>query len=66
MTTTDKPVTRRTRGAYRTARAGGQPRPVVVTIGQGDVIVFRELGCRLRTTAPIDWLFRAALRRGAL
>jgi hypothetical protein len=61
MTTTDSHVTRQTRGAYSTLHV--QPRPIVVTIGPGDVISFRELRGRYSIAVPIADAFRSAIRR---
>ena len=44
MTTTDKPVSRVTRADYRVLYVS--PRRIVVRIGPGDVLSFRERGRR--------------------
>jgi len=63
MTSTDRPVTRVTRAPYRVLYP--QARPVVVTIGPGDVLVFRERGRRQSWAMPIAEAFRLAVRRAS-
>lgn len=64
MTTLARPVTRRTRGAY--AVLYRQPRPIVVTLAEGDLLEFRESGRRTKWTLPIDTAFRQAVRVKAI
>jgi len=63
MTSTDRPVRRVTRAPYRVLYA--EARPVVVQIGPGDVLEFREWGRRQVWRLPIAEAFRLALRRAA-
>jgi hypothetical protein len=65
MTSLDKPVKRLTREAYRVLYVG-KPRQVVVALHPGDVIVFREHGCKTKFTLPIEDAFKVAVRRAAL
>ena len=60
MTSLDKPVTRRTRGAYPVLFR--QPRQVVVSLAPGDLLVFREAGRRASWSIPIDSAFKYAVR----
>jgi len=64
MTDLHKPVTRRTRGAYRVLYS--QPRAIVVTLAPGDLLVFRESGRRQTWVLPIDMTFKQAVRVKAL
>jgi hypothetical protein len=67
MTTTDKPVTRRTRRDYSVLYPSARDaRPVVVTIKPGDILEFREHGRRGRWQLAIDTAFRYAVRLQAL
>ncbi len=59
MTTTDKPVSRVTRDAYRVLYVS--PRRIVVRIGPGDVLSFRERGRRHWFSLPIAAAFRVAV-----
>lgn len=63
MTTLDKPVTRRTRGAY--AVLYRQPRQIVTTLAPGDLLEFRESGRRQKWLLPIDAAFRQAVSNAA-
>lgn len=60
MTTLEKAVHRKTRGAYSTMYQ--RPRQIVVSLLPGDLIEFREAGCRSRFAAPIDGIFKHVLR----
>jgi hypothetical protein len=64
MTIIARPVTRRTRGAY--AVLYHQPRPIVVTLAEGDLLEFRETGRRTKWTLPIETAFRQAVRVHAI
>lgn len=67
MTTTDKPVQRRTRAVYNILYSGRHnARPVVVKIAAGDVLEFRELGRRRRWLLAVDTAFKYAVRLQAL
>lgn len=60
MTEINKAISRRTRGAYSVLYR--EPSQIVVTFCVGDLIEFREAGCRKRWQIPIDAAFRVALR----
>ena len=60
MTKTDKKVRRATRGEYRGLFT--KARRIVVAIGPGDNLRFRELRCREEWLLPIDTAFRYAVR----
>lgn len=64
MTDFDKPVQRRTRGAYRVLYAA--PQRIVVRLAPGDLLEFRAHGARTRWTLPADAAFRFAVRCKAL
>jgi len=49
MTNLEKQISRRTRGAYAVLRAG-HPRQIVLTMAPGDLLIFREAGCRTKFT----------------
>lgn len=51
-----------TRGAYRSARAGGKLRQIVFEFGHGDVVTVRERGCRTTWTLPADVVARLIIR----
>lgn len=57
-----RPVSRRTRSAYNVLYQH-KPRQIVVTLCTGDLLEFREAGCRQRWQIPIDAAFRVALRQ---
>jgi hypothetical protein len=67
MTTTNKPVQRVTRDAYMvlfpTCRK--KARPIVVRIGQGDILRFREKRRRAWYDLPIDEAFSLAVKCAA-
>lgn len=63
MTTTYRSVTRVTRAAYSVLYP--KPRPIVVSIGPGDVIRFREKGRREEWAVGIGEAFRLCVRRRA-
>jgi methyl coenzyme M reductase subunit C len=56
-----RPVSRRTRSAYNVLYRH-KPRQIVVSLMPGDLLEFRELGCRHRWQMPVDAAFRIALR----
>lgn len=60
MTNLEKPIHRKTRGAYPTLYV--RPRQIVVSLLPGDFIEFRELGRRKRFRAPIDGIFKHVIR----
>lgn len=60
MTSLDKPVHRKTRGAYSTMYQ--RPRQIVVSLLPGDFLEFREAGRRIRYRVPIDGIFKHAIR----
>lgn len=60
MVNIEKPIHRRTRGAYRVLYQA--PRQIVVTLAPGDIIEFREAGRRARYPLAIDTAFRYALK----
>ena len=63
MTTTDKPVTRRTRFDYSVLYASAsKARPIVVKIAAGDILQFREHGRRAVFSLAIDTAFKYAVR----
>lgn len=64
MTTLEKPVHRKTRGAYSTLYT--RPRQIVVSLLPGDFLSFREAGARTKFTAPIDGIFKHVIRLKAL
>lgn len=53
-------VRRRTRGAYTVLYQ--KPRQIVVTLAQGDLITFRELGRRRVWGLNVDTAFKYAVR----
>lgn len=61
MTEFDKPVTRRTRGAYCCLYAG-RPERIVVRLAAGDLIQFRASGRRQWFSLPAERAFRQAIR----
>jgi len=63
MTSTDKPVSRVTRAAYRVTHS--DERQLVVQIGPGDVLTFREKGRRATWSITIPDAFRGVLYRRA-
>jgi hypothetical protein len=64
MTPLVKNVSRRTRGFYEVLCAG-YPRQIIVTLAPGDLLIFREAGCRTKFTYPIDSAFRNAIHAKA-
>jgi hypothetical protein len=56
-------VKRRTRGAYRVLYR--KPRRIVVTLAQGDLLVFRESGRRQAWSLNADTCFKYAVRLAA-
>lgn len=60
MTTLEKAVHRKTRGAYSVLYV--RPRQIVVSLLPGDLIQFREAGGRKRYTVPVDGVFKHAVR----
>lgn len=60
MTTIEKPLHRKTRGAYSTLYV--RPTQIVVSLLPGDFIEFREAGKRTRFRAPIDGIFKHVIR----
>lgn len=63
MTSLEKSVNRKTRGAYRILYA--TPRQIIVSLKPGDVLAFREAGRRQEYSIPIDTVFRIAVRNWA-
>lgn len=63
MTSTDKAVTRVTRAAYSVLYPA--PRQIVVSIGPGDVLRFREKGRHEEWSVGIGEAFRLCVRRRA-
>lgn len=61
MTELNKAVSRVTRGAFQILRQGDY-RPIVVTLGVGDVLEFREKGRRGVWSISIDAAFRYAIQ----
>ena len=60
-------VTRRSRQLYCTLYAGARnARSIVVSLREGDLLEFRELGRRGRWHLPVDAAFRYAIRLAAL
>lgn len=57
-------VKRRTRGSYSTLYR--QPRQIVASFKQGDLISFRESGRRAQFVLPADAAFRYAIRLAAM
>lgn len=64
MTSLEKPVRRKTRGAYSVLYA--RPRQIVVSLMPGDFIEFREAGRRAKFVLTIDGAFKMAARKQAL
>ncbi len=62
MTELNKAVSRVTRGAFQILRQGDY-RAIVVTLGVGDVLEFREKGRRMAWSLPIDAAFRYAIQK---
>jgi hypothetical protein len=60
MTEFDKPVQRRTRGAYRVLYCA--PEKIIVRLAPGDLLEFRAAGRRHRWTLPADTAFRVAVK----
>ncbi len=60
MTEFDKPVTRRTRGAYSVLFR--KAKKIVVRLAPGDLIEFREERRRERWTLNVDTAFKYAVR----
>jgi hypothetical protein len=60
-------VARVTRDSYRVLYASAnKARPIVVTILPGDVLEFREHGCKTKFMLAIDTAFKYAVRLDAL
>lgn len=64
MTLLEKPVRRKTRGAYSVLYS--RPRQIVVSLMPGDFLEFREAGRRAKFVLTIDGAFRMATRKHAL
>lgn len=64
MTLLEKPVRRKTRGAYSVLYS--RPRQIVVSLMPGDFLEFREAGRRAKFTLTIDGAFKMAARKQAL
>ncbi len=63
MTNTRKPVRRVTVEPYRVLWASGsKAREIIVKIGPGDFLEFREKGTRARFYCPIESAFRYAVK----
>lgn len=63
MTSTERSVTRITRAAYSVLYPA--PRQIVVSLGPGDVIRFREKGRREEWSVGVGEVFRWCVRRRA-
>ena len=59
-----KPVARNTRDEYTVLRSC-KARRIVVTLAPGDLLEFREQGCRLRWSLDIETAFKIAVRCSA-
>lgn len=59
----NRPVVRVTRGAYSTLYR--RPKKIVVTLGVGDIITFREFRSKTTWSLPIDHAFKVAVRHKA-
>lgn len=64
MTSLEKPVRRKTRGAYSVLYT--RPRQIVVSLMPGDFLEFREAGRRAKYMLTIDGAFKIAARKQAL
>lgn len=64
-TVLSKPTTRQTRGVYRVLYAS-KSREIIVTLLPGDIMEFREKGCRARFALPIESAFKFAVRMTAM
>jgi len=60
MTEFDKPVQRRTRGAYSVLYI--KPEKIVVRLSPGDLIEFRQVRGKTRWVLPADTAFKYAVR----
>lgn len=65
MTSLNKPVHRVTVEKYAVLYYG-KARQIVCTLDKGDVLVFREHGCRARFSLPIEAAFKYAVRLSAM
>lgn len=64
MTLLEKPVHRKTRGAYSVLYA--RPRQIIVSLMPGDLLQFREAGRRTKYTIPVDLVMKQAVKAAAL
>lgn len=60
MTNLEKPVHRKTRGAYSILYT--RPEKIVVSLLPGDLLQFRNAGRRVKFTIPVDSVMRYAVR----
>lgn len=65
MTLLEKPIHRKTRGAYSVLYFR-RPRQLIVSLLPGDLIEFREVGRRTRFQIPIETAFRRAVTLKAI